>query len=194
MSLQASVPELLAALAQVLRTLGVRWYLFGAQAAVLWGRPRLSADVDATAEVPPERALELVAAMARGGFDLRLTRDVEGFVARTRVLPFVERASGIPLDIILAGPGFEEEFLDRAVSIRVGAADIPVISPEDLIVTKILAGREKDLEDIRGVLAERLDRLDIARIRETLSLLEQALGQSDLTPLFEQQLRGRDGG
>jgi hypothetical protein len=27
----------------------VRWYLFGAQAAIVWGSARLSADVDVTA-------------------------------------------------------------------------------------------------------------------------------------------------
>jgi predicted nucleotidyltransferase len=54
-----------------------------------------------------------------------------------------------------------------------GAA-IPVISPEDLIVTKILAGRSKDLEDVRGILKERRASLDLDHIRETLDLLEQS--------------------
>ncbi len=63
-----------------------------------------------------------------------------------------------------------------------------VISPEDLIVTKILAGREKDIEDVRSVLRERISSLALALIRATLALLEEALGQSDLRPLFEHEL------
>lgn len=47
-------------------------------------------------------------------------------------------------------------------------------------MTKVLAGRPKDLEDVRGVLLERLDTLDLAMIRGTLGLLEDALSQSDL--------------
>jgi hypothetical protein len=30
---------------------GLRWYLFGAQAAIIGGSPRLSADVDVTAQI-----------------------------------------------------------------------------------------------------------------------------------------------
>ena len=43
-----------------------------------------------------------------------------------------------------------------------GASRLSVISPEDLVVTKILAGRPKDLEDVtsdRSDLAVTLDRL-----------------------------------
>ena len=65
---------------------------------------------------------------------------------------------------------------------------VPFISPEDLIVTKLLAGREKDIDDVRGVLAERGAALDVSRIKTTLGLLEDALGQSDLTPVLEREL------
>jgi predicted nucleotidyltransferase len=72
--------------------------------------------------------------------------------------------------------------------VDIGGTRVPFISPEDLITTKILAGREKDIEDVRGVLSERGDTLDMHRIRETLALVEQALGQSDLLPVFEREL------
>ena len=42
--------ELLADLAAVLRRRRVRWYLFGAQAVVVHGRPRLTDDVDVTVD------------------------------------------------------------------------------------------------------------------------------------------------
>ena len=63
-----------------------------------------------------------------------------------------------------------------------------MISPEDLIVTKVLAGRSKDIEDVRCVLRERAESLDISRIRGTLRLLEEALAQSDLLVVFETEL------
>lgn len=46
-------------------------------------------------------------------------------------------------------------------------------------MTQVLAGRPKDLEHVRGVLLERLDTLDLAMIRGTLGLLEDALSQSE---------------
>jgi len=103
------------------------------------------------------------------------------FVRRTRVLPFVHARTAFPVDVVLAGPGLEELFLSRAVSVPLAGAAVPVISPEDLIVTKVLAGRPKDLEDIRGVLRERLTVLDVQSIGSTLALLEEALGQSELS-------------
>jgi hypothetical protein len=57
--------------------------------------------------------------------------------------------------------------------------------PEDLIIAKVLTGPAKDIEDIRGVIHERRKSLDEERVRWILRLLEQALGQSDLLPIFE---------
>ncbi len=161
---------------------GLQWYVFGAQAAIVWGSPRLSADVDVTAAIKPETLTDYIDAMSSHGFELAI--DDSEFIARTRVLPFAHRTSGMPLDVVLAGPGLEEEFLRRAIRVDVDGTPVPVISPEDLIITKILAGRPKDVEDIRSVIHERRASLDEARIREVLRLLEQALGQSDLLPIF----------
>ncbi len=180
--------ELLAALADVLRARGTRWYLFGAQAVIIWGAPRLSADVDVTAEIELEEAGAFVALMEQAGFALRIP-DVEDFVARTRVLPFLHLETGIPLDLVLAGPGLEEQFLDRARDVEVAGMTMPVISPEDLIVTKILAGRPKDIDDVRGILRERKSSLDLGQIRSTLDLLDKALDRNDLTAVLDAELQ-----
>jgi hypothetical protein len=179
--------DLLAALAGALARLRARWYVFGAQAVVLWGRPRLTADIDVTVRMDPEEPERLVQALEEAGFSLRFGAGPE-FVRLTRVLPFVHDATGLPLDIVLAGPGLEELFLSRAVPVTIGNAVIPVISPEDLVATKILAGRPKDIEDVRSILRERRSTLDLDSIRSTLALLEEALGQSDLRPVFEREL------
>jgi len=179
--------DLLSALAGALAPLRIPWYVFGAQAALIWGRPRLTADVDVTVRLEPEEPLRLVQALEGAGFRLRVKAEAD-FVRRTRVLPFVFVPSGLPLDVVLGGPGLEEVFLSRARPVQIGRLTIPVISPEDLIVSKILAGRPKDLEDVRGVLRERLASLDLQMVRSTLGVLEEALGQSDLRPVFEEEL------
>lgn len=182
----SALDDVLAAVAAAMHESASRWYLFGAQAATLWGRPRLTADVDITAEIPMERLDKFLEVMNRQGFTLRF--DDREFLNRTRVFPFLHDRTGIPLDVVSAGPGLEEEFLDRAINVQVEGTTVPVISPEDLIVTKVLAGRSKDIEDVRGVLRERAESLDMSRIRGTLRLLEDALGQSDLVVVFETEL------
>lgn len=179
--------DLFADLAAALGRVPASWYVFGAQAVVFWGRPRLTADVDVTVRMDPEDPERLARVLADAGFSLRLAASRD-FVHRTRVLPFLHVASGLPLDVVLAGPGLEEVFLSRTVPVTIGSVTVPVISPEDLIATKILAGREKDIEDVRSVLRERRARLDLAIVRSTLTLLEDALGQSDLRPVFERLL------
>ena len=180
--------ELLRALGPVLAAHG-RWYLFGAQAVTLFGVPRLSADVDVTLKLSSDAPDELVAAMRAAGFTPRI--DDPEFVRRIRVLPFVHQATGMPLDIVLAGSGLEDEFLDRALVVDLGGVEVPMISPEDLLIAKVLAGRPKDIEDARGVLRAQRPGLDAARIERIPGLLEEALGHSDLLPAWR-ALRDRD--
>lgn len=142
----------------------------------------MSADVDVTAAIVSSPD-QLVDAMLEVGFDLRLD-DWRPFLDRTRVLPFLHRATGLPLDLVLAGPGLEEEFLDRARTVTLAGLTVPVISPEDLVVTKLLAGRPKDVEDARSILDERLADLDLGRIHHLIDLLQQALARSDIAPMF----------
>ena len=137
--------DVLAELAAALSRLGpaAGWYLFGAQAAIIWGRPRLTADIDITVRMEPEDPERLVRVLEDGGFRLRVANAAD-FVRRTRVLPFVHARTTFPVDVVLAGPGLEELFLSRAITVTLAGAAVPVMSPEDLIVTKVLAGRPKD--------------------------------------------------
>jgi hypothetical protein len=180
--IQPAALELLSALSRVLASWG-RWYVFGAQAVIAYGVPRLSADVDVTLRLVPDEPERFARDMEGAGFGLRV--DDPDFVRRTRVMPFVHLATGMPLDVVLAGSGLEDEFLDRARVVDIGGTTVPVIDPEDLIIAKVLAGRPKDLEDAAGVWRLLGREMDAGRIRRVLRLLEEALSQSDLLPGFE---------
>ncbi len=159
---------------------GIRWYVFGAEAVNRYGFPRKTADLDLTIDLDGRDPVAFVPALRRAGFEPRFPD--EAFIRATRVIPVVHRATHLPVDLVLAGPGLEQLFLDRARSERIGRVEIPILAPEHLVVTKILAGRPKDLEDVRELLAMRA--IDRAEIEALLSELEEALGQSDLLPRF----------
>ena len=182
MSMQPAAVELLNALSAVLDRWG-RWYLFGAQAVVAYGVPRFSADVDVTVELDPDDSERFVEEMEAGGFTLRV--DDPEFVRRTRVMPFVHVATGMPLDVVLAGSGLEDEFLGRAKTTDIGGIDVPLIDVADLVISKILAGRPKDMADARSLWRAHGSSADRRRVVRLLRLLEEALGQSDLVSGFE---------
>jgi hypothetical protein len=173
--------ETLAGLAAALLRLGSRWYLLGAQAIVVHGRPRMTADIDVAVELGSRSVKMLLDALAGSGFAPAFEFD-DMFVSATRVVPVVHRVSGIPVDIMLAGPGLEELFLDAAELTVIAGVEVPVIRAEHLVVTKILAGRPRDIGDVEGVVVARGDTLDHQEIEQLLILLESAIGQSDLLP------------
>jgi hypothetical protein len=185
--MRSPVADLLADLAGGLGEAGVDWYLFGARAAILHGVARLTADVDVTVRLPESTSSgSLVAVLERHGFRPRVT-DAD-FIARTRVIPFVHVATTLPLDVVLAGPGLEERFFERATVRRVEGVRVPVASAEDLVVMKVLASRPKDLDDVTAIAAAYGEALDVTYVRRMLRLIEEALAQGDLLPAFEQAL------
>jgi predicted nucleotidyltransferase len=101
------------------------------------------------------------------------------------VLPVRHTATGIPVDIVIAGPGIEELFLQRAQVHDLGGVKVPVACAEDVIVMKILGGRPKDLDDVSAILAAKRHDLDLELVKDTLRLIEHALDRSDLVSELE---------
>jgi hypothetical protein len=179
-----SVGDVLRDLNTLLRRQAIAWYVFGAQAVVVFGRPRQTVDIDVTVDVAMDDVPALADSLKDAGYVARVD-DLTEFARRTRAAPLIHEGSGIPVDVILAGPGLEREFLQRVVEVRIVDESVPFISPEDLIAVKVLAGRAKDLDDVRGIVEKQGQTLDESRIRDVLVRLEQALDRSDLLKVYE---------
>jgi hypothetical protein len=59
-----------------------------------------------------------------------------------------------------------------------------VISPEDLVVTKMISGRAKDIEDVEGILAAQ-ESLNTERVRRILDEVDAALGDTGSLARFD---------
>lgn len=175
----ADVSRALADLARAFAELGRRWYVFGAQAVAAAGVPRFTADIDVTVEAAPRDLEVLVNAFAKRRLTPRDVADLPRFVAETRVVPVVH-GSGLPVDVVLAGPGLEEEMLARVRLRKIGKMEIPFIETGDLVVLKVLAGRPKDLEDVRALLRLHPADLDVEVARERLGRLAEVLEDEGL--------------
>ncbi len=99
--------------------------------------------------------------------------------------------SGMDVDLVLAGPGLELLALDRATRVEIAGVVVPIAHATDLAVMKALAGRGKDLDDLRSLLAAGGMHRDEAR--ELLAQFERALDRSDLVRRLEAAIADVEG-
>lgn len=164
---------LLAKLAQALDDAGIAYMVIGGQAVLLYGEPRLTRDVDLTLGVAPDRLADVLAVAEAAG--LQPLVDPEPFVAETLVLPCEDVESGIRADLVFSLPGYERSAMERTSAATVGGVAVQFASVEDLMVLKLVAGRPRDLEDVRGVLV-RQPGADLGYVRRWLAEFDAALG------------------
>lgn len=147
--------------------------VIGGQAVLLYGEPRLTGDVDITLGVAPDQ-LDAVLQVVN---DLELTAlvDPHSFVAETLVLPCQDRNGERRVDFVFTFGGYERHAIARGNTVEVGGADVHFASPEDLVILKLVAGRPRDVEDVRGVMV-RHPELDSVYIRRWLREFDVALG------------------
>jgi hypothetical protein len=70
------------------------------------------------------------------------------------VLPCQDASSGARLDLVFSTSPYEREAIARARVVDTAGQPVRFASPEDLIIHKMFAGRARDIEDVRGVLAK----------------------------------------
>ena len=144
---------------------GVRYLVIGGLAVIAVGEPRTTADADAIVFLSAAEAESLISRAAAAGFELQEEVERER-LATTGTLRFRRRP--FQLDLITASLPFEEVAFARAHYHSLFGVRLPFSSPEDLILFKVLAGRDKDMLDAVGVARRHRDHLDRAYLEQTL--------------------------
>lgn len=133
------------------------------------GEPRLTRDIDLSVFTGFHDESDFVDSVL-ANYRSRIERARE-HALNHRVL-LIESSRGIPVDIGLAAFPLEEAIIRRAPLHAFGAdTALPVVTAEDLIVLKAFAGRNRDWEDIRGVIARNHPTLNWGHIESTLEPL-----------------------
>jgi len=141
---------LLSRIAAALNQSALPYMIIGGQAVLLYGEPRLTKDIDITLGAGLDRLPDILAAAQAAG--LTPLVDPEVFTRQTMVLPCADPESGMRVDFILSFSPFEQLAISRACTVRMGNAELRFASLEDLIIHKLIAGRARDLEDVKGIL------------------------------------------
>lgn len=169
----------------------VRGVIIGGVASTLLGRPRMTRDVDGMVWLgDDDRTADFIALAARFGIVPRI-EDAVAFARTNRVMLLTHPASAIHIDVSSGCLPFEEELLDRSRIDSSLGFDVPLPSPEDLIVMKLLPSRPHDLSDIEGILDVHPD-LDVARVRLWAHRFAEVAEMPEIAENFERLLVIRD--
>lgn len=163
--------------------------IIGGVAASLLGAPRFTADIDAVFLISTNQIEELVEAASKQGIKPRID-GATAFALKNRVLLLRHVESAIDIDLALGILPFEIEMIERSQIHQIGEVKLRLPTPEDLIITKAIAKRPKDLIDIQAIAASH-PQLDKARIRYWVEQFGEALNSPSLWNDIEQLISGK---
>jgi predicted nucleotidyltransferase len=168
----------LAASADALETLGLRYAVVGGLAVSAWGAFRATRDVDLYAELPGPMRAPVHRELVARGFDVpAMEEELRRFgVFRSRFV-----ASGVFLDIFSAEGPLGEAILARRMRSAIEGRSVWTISAEDLAVLKVFSDRARDQEDVVKLVALLGRRLDRSYVADWAKRLDESLGGSEVS-------------
>ncbi len=189
-----TVDAALRAAAASLDAAGARWALIGGVAVSFRTEPRSTRDVDFAVAVADDNGAENLIFHLRShgysdfGSPAIFEQDHNGRLSTVRL---VGRRSDIAVDLLFASSGIEAEVVDGATRVEVlPRVKVPVASTGHLIAMKVLAGRNKDMDDLENLIAA-ASPADLTTAREAVQLIQDrgySHGQN-LTAALERHIR-----
>ena len=129
----------------------VKYLVIGGIAAVLYGVPRATFDLDILIEASSANAERLLRAMTEAGLGTAALTSAND-VLSNEITIFTDR---VRLDVQTSTPGLAfEEAWPRRVTMTYKGQSLGVISLPHLIASKQAAGHDVDLEDVRILQSE----------------------------------------
>jgi len=180
----------LSSLAEWFDDQNVPYAIIGGVAIGLIAQPRETQDIDAVAWLDLVDLPILLSSAAQFGFVSRLA-DPQAFAEKSRMVLLTHTQTGLSVDVSCGVLPFEREMIDRAIEFKIDQLVLKVATPEDLLITKAVAHRGKDLMDIENLLAVYRD-LDLSRVRNWVKQFADILEMPELLADLDQRLKGRN--
>jgi hypothetical protein len=153
------------ALLNAARQLQLRPALLGGLALAIWKYPRFTKDVDVLVALENDNKNDLLSALRLAGFTPKRGDGVVRF-GELELLQMLytppDALVHVQVDVLIAKDDYQYAALDRAVSAEIAefAEPISVLSCEDLVIHKLLAGRIIDRADAAALLRANRGSLD----------------------------------
>lgn len=178
----------IAALTRALESTGAPHMIIGGIAVIAHGVPRHTDDVDATIRAEGLDLDQLFAALEREHIVPRIP-DAEEFARTRQVLLLRHEQTDIEMEVSLAWLPFELEALSRAKRVDLGDTTALVALPEDLLVYKAVAFRERDRGDIERLLELHSADIDLERVTTIVKQFAEALDEPERATAFDELVR-----
>jgi predicted nucleotidyltransferase len=166
----------------------IPYMIIGGQAVLIYGRPRLTRDVDITLGVDTDKFALIKGVCGKLGLRMQ-PKNPEIFAGQTRVLPSEEPKSKIRVDFIFSFTPYESQAISRARKVSVSGYPVKFASCEDVIIHKMVAGRAVDEEDVKSILVKNKSSLDRKYIRQWLSQFSKISEHRRMLERFNSLLR-----
>jgi predicted nucleotidyltransferase len=188
MTADAALLRALSALMAALEGLPGPSMVIGGIAAIARGVPRDTVDIDAAVWAEGLDIAALVRVLAAQDIVPRIP-DAEAFAEAHQVLLLRHAPTGTPLEVSLAWLPFEREAMDRASTLDFGGVRVRVASPEDLVVYKAVAWRDRDRADVERLLLLHVQSIDLERVRGLVRQFAEALDEPERIAQFDALVR-----
>ena len=153
----------------------IGYMVIGGLAVGVWGVQRLTKDADIAVAIDPNDAGELLETLAPQ-IDWILPNAAE-LAVETGIIRFRHR-SRIAVDLGVSLNPYLVGAIERAVDVDVAGRPVKFCSAEDLILHKLLADRDQDRIDIKGIIRRQKKDLD----RKQLDVLVRQLAEATTRP------------
>lgn len=173
-----AVRQILAAL----QSLGVPAALMGGLASALWGHVRATRDVDLLIAIGSEGPEALVEALAAHGMVLKCQPPVMRLGDLRLIQLLCEPPGGhlaVQVDLLFADTDYHREALRRRLPAQMAELSLSVLTCEDLILHKLLAGRIIDRADVVALLQTNRRSLDLGYLRRWSEVIHRSTELSE---------------
>jgi len=164
----SNLADTLHTLVGLLDKLSIPYAVMGGIAVRAYGVPRPTYDIDVAIVVDRARLPELFAHLRK--IDYSIPEPYEtGWIDELKGLSLLKlrryiREESLDVDLFLAEEEFLNEVMERRSKAEAEGRTIWLVSPEDLVLLKLLAGRPRDLGDVTDVLFMQGE-MDLAHMR-----------------------------
>ena len=161
----------------VFEQLNIPYMVVGGFAAIFYGEPRLTIDIDIVADVKLHHITQLIKMFPFPEYYLS-EEGIDDSLKRRYPFNIIQPTTGAKVDIVpLPSDTFTRAAFkrrQRRVYDETGRTAM-FIAPEDIIIAKLVAfsktGSDKHLRDARGILVTLWEQLDLERIRTDASAI-----------------------